>query len=147
MSQNDLLTLLQDSTQAGVYHLPRGGHAAVKAAAETAGFACFDVDFGDAGRIDTVLERLGNDLDFPEWYGRNFDALKDCLTDCSWCEAAGYVLIIAHAEILHTQDPRAFHTLNEVFATAIAEWRSQDSPMWVFYDIRADGLATLPTLA
>jgi hypothetical protein len=67
-------------------------------------------------------------LDFPEWYGQNLDALKDCLTDFSWCEAAGYVLIIARAEILHAEDPVGFQALNEVFAAAIAEWRVQDLP-------------------
>nr|MBP6708536.1 hypothetical protein [Accumulibacter sp.] len=63
-----------------------------------------------------------------------------------WCQAAGYVLIICRAEVLLAEDPAAFAVLNEVFAAAIAEWREQDFPMWVFYDLRADGLATLPAL-
>ena len=147
MSQNKLLKLLEDTPQAGIFHLPRRSQAAVRAAAESAGCACFDVSFAESDRIDIVLSRIGYALDFPEWYGQNFDALKDCLTDFSWCEAAGYVLIITRAEILGAQDPAAFHAINEVFAAAIAEWRLQGLPMWVFYDLRADGLAVLPTLA
>jgi hypothetical protein len=147
MNQNELLALLRDSRRAGIYHLPLSGRTAVKKLAADAGFAFFEVSFGDADRIDGVLSRIGNDLDFPKWYGRNLDALKDCLTDFSWCEAPGYILSISRAEILHAEDPAAFHTLNEVFAAAIAEWRSQDVPMWVFYDLRADGLATLRTVA
>jgi guanyl-specific ribonuclease Sa len=69
---------------------PRVAMAAVRGRAEGAGFACFEVSFA-ACRIDSVLANSGDDLDFPEWYGRNFDALKDCLTDFSWREAAGYV--------------------------------------------------------
>ncbi len=145
MSQNDLQNLLEDATQAGIYHLPWSAHRVVKAAAEAAGFACFDLSFGDSDRVDIVLAKLGRDLDFPEWYGHNLDALKDCLTDFSWCEAAGYVLIITRAEILGAQDPAAFHAINEVFAAAIAEWRLQGLPMWVFYDLPADELATLAT--
>ena len=64
----------------------------------------------------------------------------------SWCQAAGYVLIIARAEILHAEDQVGFQALNEVFAAAVAEWRSQACPMWVFYDLPADELATLATL-
>lgn len=147
MKQNELLAVLQDSRRADIYHLPPSGHAAVKELAAAAGFACFEVNLRDADRLDSALSQLGHDLEFPEWYGRNLDALKDCLTDFSWCEAPGYILIISRAEILHAEDPAAFHALNEVFAAAIAEWRSQDFPMWVFYDLRADGLATLRTLA
>ncbi len=147
MSQNDLLTLLEDSTQAGIYHLPANARGLVKAAAERAGFACFDFSFHDCGGLDQVLGQLAYHLDFPEWFGHNLDALKDCLTDFSWCEAAGYALIIADAEALQAEDPEGFGALNEVFAAAIAEWRSQDFPMWVLYDFRPDGLATLPTLA
>ncbi len=147
MSLRPLQTLLEDSGQAGIYHLPGSGRAAVRRAAEAGGLACFEVNVADADRIDRVLAALGRGLDFPEWYGNNLDALKDCLTDFSWCEAAGYVLIISHAEALQAADPAAFKALNEVFGAAIAEWRSQDFPLWVFYDLRSDGLATLPTLA
>ena len=37
MSQNDLQNLLEDATQAGIYHLPWSAHRVVKAAAEAAG--------------------------------------------------------------------------------------------------------------
>jgi len=146
MSQNDLLTLLEDSTQAGIYYLPPNARGLLKAAAQRAGFACFDFSFRACRGLDKALGDLAHHLDFPAWFGHNLDALKDCLTDFSWCEAAGYVLIIADAEALQAGDPEGFDALNEVFAAAIAEWRSQDFPMWVLYDFRTDGLATFPTM-
>lgn len=30
---------------------------------------------------DTLHNILARDLEFPEWYGKNLDALCDCLTD------------------------------------------------------------------
>lgn len=146
MSQNHLLTLLENSTRAGIYHLPPGRHALVKATADGAGFACFEVHLGDCDGIEGVLSQIGLELDFPEWYGQNLDALKDCLTDFSWCEAAGYVLFVSGADALQAVDPEGFQILNQIFAESIAEWRSQNFAMWVLYDLRVDGLATLPTL-
>ena len=43
--------------------------------------------------MKAILSGFGKALYFPEWYGANLDALKDCLTDFSWREATGYVLI------------------------------------------------------
>ncbi len=146
MTHTRLQELLEDATQTGIFHLPESGRTAVRQAAEAAGMVCFEVSFADLTQIDAILSGLGRDLDFPEWYGKNFDALKDCLTDFSWCEAAGYVLIIAHAEALQRENPDRFHTLNQVFTAAIEEWREHDFPMWIFYDLRTNGLATLPTL-
>ncbi|SBT07079.1 conserved hypothetical protein [Candidatus Accumulibacter aalborgensis] len=147
MSQKRLQTVLENACQTGVYHLPESGLAAVREAADALGLACFEVSLADVVRIDAVLAALGRGLDFPEWYGHNFDALKDCLTDFSWQPAAGCVIIVSHAETLQATHPATFQTLNEVFTAAIAEWRSQGLPLWVFYDLRSDGLATLPTVA
>ena len=41
----------------------------------------------------------------------------------------------------------AFAALNAVFADAADYWREDGVPFWVFYDLRADGLAALPTVA
>lgn len=35
-------------------------------------------EIGDRGQLH---EALASSLSFPEWYGRNLDALYDCLTD------------------------------------------------------------------
>ena len=147
MSQTKLQELLLDSHQAGVYRFPHGNRVALLDAAEAVGVACFEADLGDSEQIQVVLTRLGRQLGFPEWYGNNFDALKDCLSDISWCEEAGYLLVITRADALQAADAPAFQTLNEVFALAIDEWRARGVPMWIFYDLQAGGgLATLPSL-
>ena len=35
------------------------------------------------GSMAQMHEKLARELDFPEWYGRNLDALHDCLTAIS----------------------------------------------------------------
>jgi RNAse (barnase) inhibitor barstar len=140
MSHDELLATLADANAGGVFHLPVHGRAAVMRAAAEAGFACYEVSLADCSHLDEVLARLGNALDFPGWYGHNLDALKDCLTDLSWVEAAGYVLIIDHAGRFLSQEPEAFAVLGEVFFAAIADWRAGGYPMWVFLDLQAPGL-------
>jgi hypothetical protein len=86
MSQNKLLKLLEDAPQAGIFHLP-GVARRQSERLPKRGLRLLSMSVSRLDRIDIVLSRLGA-LDFPEWYGHNFDALKDCLTDFSWCEAA-----------------------------------------------------------
>lgn len=38
------------------------------------------IDFTGAKNWDEVHERISKPLDFPEWYGKNLDALWDLLT-------------------------------------------------------------------
>ena len=39
------------------------------------------LDFTEARREDQIHEILQKELDFPDYYGKNLDALWDCLTD------------------------------------------------------------------
>jgi RNAse (barnase) inhibitor barstar len=144
--QEALQTLLAQSGQAGIYRLPQRGQAALDNAAKALGFARFNVDLEESGQMGAILTALGRDLDFPDWYGANFDALNDCLTDFSWREAPGYVITLTGADALHAI-PDSFNALNEVFSSAIEQWQAQHIPLWVLYQLSADGLATLPTLA
>ena len=40
-------------------------------------------DFARLGSADAVYDYLQTELHFPDWFGRNLDALHDCLTDVS----------------------------------------------------------------
>lgn len=146
MPQIPLQKLLAQPEQAGIYHLPQGGRTALSKAAKALGFASFKVNFEESDNMGAILAALGRELHFPDWYGANFDALNDCLTDFSWREAPGYMIIISHADAVHAES-NSFSTLNEVFTNAIAEWQARKTPFWIFYDLRANGLATLPSLA
>ncbi|MBK9444958.1 MAG: barstar family protein [Betaproteobacteria bacterium] len=86
-------------------------------------------------------------LRLPDWYGANYDALADCLTDLRWNTAPGYVMLISGADELHARDQAAFDTLNEVLSGVIENWQEAKVPFWVFYDMKPNGLAPLPTLA
>jgi RNAse (barnase) inhibitor barstar len=143
--EKPLHRLLMQARQAGIYHLPHGSQAALENAAAELGFPCFKVNFDLSDDLSTILATLGRELGFPDWYGANLDALNDCLTDFSWREAPGYMIIVAGADALHAA-PARFAALNEAFAAAIEHWRANNVPLWVLYDLRADGLATLPTL-
>ena len=131
MKQDILQRMLAQAGRAGVYHLPHSGRDALDETAERLGFACFKVNLRDSADPKVILEALGRDLHFPDWYGANLDALHDCLTDFSWRDAPGYLIVLTGAEMLHADHSR-FAALNDVFAGAIEQWRTRNVPLWVF---------------
>lgn len=66
----------------------------------------------------TTLDGIAAALGFPEWAGRNLDALYDCLTDLSWLPKGEHVLIWSGSEALAQHDPKAFRGINSVLRDA-----------------------------
>lgn len=74
--------LLAGTRAPGVHTLPPSYDAAsVHRAAEVAGWRCAHLDAWSCETKAEVLDGLGAALGFGEHYGRNLDALADCLDD------------------------------------------------------------------
>ncbi|MEZ5614890.1 MAG: barstar family protein [Rhodocyclaceae bacterium] len=135
---------MRDAHRAGVYHASRQAMPALLAAAEAAGLATFRVDLAAVRDKRGLFERLDADLNFPDWFGHNWDALADCLGDLSWLPAEGYLVLLEHCEGIADDDPADFATALEVFAVASDAWREARVPFWVLTDLRIDGITSLP---
>lgn len=56
------------------------------------GLEVYRVVMPEEGDEKSLLACLAKEMGFPAWFGRNWDALNDCLRDMSWSTAQGYVL-------------------------------------------------------
>ena len=83
---------LNDAARSGVYRVLRPDEALDATHATQLDLA--RVDFAGATGKEALLAHLGRALGFPDWFGGNWDALEDCLTDLSWRTGAGHVLLI-----------------------------------------------------
>lgn len=135
---------LRESSQAAPYHLPHDRQAAIARQAEAAGLRLLSADLSASQTIADALAELGRVCDFPDWYGANFDALLDCLTDPDGSVATGLVLLISGLDALRKAAPDDLGTLLEVLATACDERRGSASPLWVLLDTLARGIEPLP---
>lgn len=140
-----LQAVLKDVGAAGVYHMPQVDKAGLIAAAEADGYASFRIDLQAATDKDELLATIGKAMGFPDWYGRNLDALADCLGDLSWQPADGYLVLLEHCDGIHGFAEADFVTALQIFEQAAAEWREQGVPLWCLVEMQADGIAWLPT--
>lgn len=143
----DYSSLLPRSDLARVVHLPQAGAAPLAAAAAALGYLWAEVDLGAVETKERFLAALAEALSFPAWFGQNWDALEDCLTDMSWSNAEGYVLILRHADGLHGRSEGDFLTALRVLADVSTAWAQEGVSFWTFIELTADGIPLLPDLA
>ena len=125
--------MIQDTNaQTGIFRLDRKDLPALQAAARELGQAFYLVDLSHARNVPGFIKAMRRDLQFPEWFGGNLDALNDCLTDFSWRPASGYVIALSGSEMLRAT-PTSLATLNEVLSCAVEEWERRDVPFRIFY--------------
>ena len=118
-----LLERLRDPARSGVYRARTANDIEQATSASD-----LDVVAIDAGA--DVFAGMASALDFPSWFGANWDALEDCLSDLSWREREGYVLLLAGY-------PRgdALGVLTDVLRSVAEYWASRGKPFFaVFLD-------------
>jgi hypothetical protein len=86
-----LLQRLQDPSRSGVYRTTRADAVADAVRGSRLNFA--RVSLKGIQKKEDLLDHIAHTLSFPDWFGRNWDALEDCLTDLSWCQADGHVFV------------------------------------------------------
>ena len=86
-----------------------------------------------------VLTRLGEDLKLPDYYGRNLDALYDCLTDLQPNKEAdrpGFVVILENLPESSGFDSGDRSRLLDVFRDAADFFYEENTAFRVFYSVR-----------
>ena len=68
-------------------------------------------------------------LEFPDYFGHNWDALEECLADLEWLPAKGYILLITDAAHLLPDDEEEYETFLEILRDAGEAWGSGQAGM------------------
>jgi RNAse (barnase) inhibitor barstar len=118
--------------------------AAICVLADSLGFQWRRIDLAGCSEKREFLDRVSRALEFPDWFGHNWDALFDCLTDLSWRPAPGYVLVFEHVAEFRDIQPEAFDTALAILSESAAAWQERGVPFRVFVSIPAERSRALP---
>lgn len=79
------------------------------------------------------MDRCAADLGLPDWFGRNWDALADCLTDLSWwpAEPGGRRLHVRGWRGFAAVLPREWRIVKDILRDAELFWRDTDTELRV----------------
>ena len=124
---------LLKTQQNGAYQLA-GKPEDVEHAAKEAGLTVFRIEVGRADNKEDFLAQVAKTLNFPHWFGSNWDALNDCLTDLEWLpRKTGYVLVFENTEHFATRKKNEFENAKDILNAAADYWKEQGRPFWAFF--------------
>ncbi|MEI8014646.1 MAG: barstar family protein [Nitrospira sp.] len=76
-----------------------------------------------------LFEEFARALKFPDYFGHNWDALEECLTDLEWLPAKGYILLVTDAAHVLPSDDADYETFLEILRDAGEAWGSGQAGM------------------
>jgi hypothetical protein len=126
-----LIDRLQDASRSGVYRAARADE--IVDAGSGSELSVVRIAFADK---DTLFKNLAAALEFPDWFGANWDALEDCLSDLSWHKAGGHVLLFE--EVKPSDD---LGVLIDVLRSSAEFWAGRGKP---FFAVFIDPARALP---
>ena len=119
------------SDTGGVFAVEAQDAARLQALAQAAGRQWFAVDTRTLASKDALLAAVGAALRFPDYFRRNWDSFEECLTDLSWLDEAGVVLMVGPLDALAAKAPTDRDTFMAIARDAAEAAAGTSRPMWV----------------
>jgi RNAse (barnase) inhibitor barstar len=117
------------STDAPAIHFVR--------ASEIAGLLALELNGRDIADRDHLLTELGRVLQFPAYYGRNWDSFEECLHDRAERDPEGCVFVIRDAGGLWARLPRELGMLVSIWLAAADRLRAAHIPLHLIFVLEA----------
>jgi len=121
--------------------LPLGAYdgTSLRRAAERADQRLLAVDLADATDRESVMASIGRAFALPAHFGRNLDALYDCMTDmkpAADAEQPGFLVILENLPDTEQFGRDERDGLLDVFRDAAEFFFDRDTAFRVFYSVR-----------
>jgi hypothetical protein len=119
----DRLAHLLSQGRSGVYLLAgRHGPAAVERLCRLKRVRLFRIDGRNVLTKRRFLAVAARALDFPSWFGFNWDAFEDCVTDLEWILSPACVVLLENMEQFAQRAPRDFDIALQILEAAAEFW-------------------------
>ena len=91
------------------------------------GTEIFYLDGREIRDKQSFLQKMAEVMQFPDYFGYNWDALEECITDLDWCPAARYILIYDYPEAFSKVEPEEWKIAYDILRSAVEYWQGTDT--------------------
>jgi hypothetical protein len=82
-----------------------------------------------------LFDEMAAALQFPSYFGENWNALDECLNDLEWLPGDAYVLCFERApELLSLESLAEFESLLQILTRASLEWGKRGKPFRTIFE-------------
>jgi len=107
--------------------------ATLRAKLDGSGLLVFDIQGSSIATEEDLFSAVAKELRFPEYFGKNWDALDECLRDMQWLPSKGYVLFVRDAEQFWRRASRVAGAFVEAWLFAAEEWSHHGVPFHLVF--------------
>ena len=131
---------------AGVYRVDAATADRIRTTSDT--LIVWIIDGAAANSRERFFEALAAALNFPDYFGHNWDAAYDCLTDLACADEQSAVLLITSGDRFLAGMGPEWTTGQRVFAAAAAFWQGVGRSLLVLLvsDAGLPGVPALPAV-
>jgi len=136
----DFFKLIESRT-GGVFrcHAPLSDRALESAALKA--LQVVSVGLTAARDKNAFLNTLAKALEFPAYFGHNWDAFYDCLLELEHGEGGGTLLVLREASGFARAEPEEFTAAIDTLADAADYWKGEDKALLAVVELEAPALA------
>jgi RNAse (barnase) inhibitor barstar len=104
----------------------QGIREAVEQIAAEPGTKVFYLDGKKINSKETFLSKAAEAMQFPAYFGANWDAFDECITDLTWCPAQRYVILYEHGDIFAQAEPTQYQIALDILNSAKEYWEANN---------------------
>ena len=128
----DWQNLFKTYTKSGVYNIgPIPDLKEIEQSARAFGLAFVRIDLSGIAIKEGFLQTVARALQFPDYFGMNWDAFEECMTDLSWYPSKGYVLVFDNLEAFFQSASKEVRVMRSILKSAADFWKKQEKPFFV----------------
>lgn len=81
-----------------------------------------EVDGSEGRTLNAFFAAVSMALNFPDYFGMNWEAFRDCLTDLCWLPTDLYLIVFKNADQLLVDEPAERASFLRIISIAAEEW-------------------------
>jgi RNAse (barnase) inhibitor barstar len=94
----------------------------IRALAKEFGYKLFHLNGFHIRTKNDLVTSIARIMEFPDYFGHNWDALEECLKDLEWLPAKGYILLFPHPTNFINNSPADFETFTGIAISVSKYW-------------------------
>jgi RNAse (barnase) inhibitor barstar len=128
----DWKNIFSSYSNSGVYSVEKSSNVRqTKKAALVNGLDYTSIDFKNSLDKSSFLKTVSDALQFPSYFGMNWDALNDFLTDMSWKKATGYVIVFINFNSISENMAAEVKIIKNIFDSTALYWRQNKVQFYI----------------